>query len=422
MFAAHCSKRIEYADTDMFAMNKPTLKIIENLADIPAAQWDGLAGDDPFLSHAYLSALQQSGCATAQFGWQAQHLALWQDGRLVGAMPLYLKMNSYGEHVFDFAWADAYRQNGLRYYPKLVCTVPFTPVTGKRLLAATSQDKALLLRYALEYARSGQLYSKGSTLSLALPLQGGGDIGGVSSLHCLFLDESDARVAQAHGMMLRQDVQFHWQNPIQSQNGGYRDFEDYLAALSRDKRKRIRQERRKVQEAGITLQCVTGEHATAEQWDFFASCYAHTRQLHHSPPALNADFFRRIGATMPQHTLLVIASREGRMIASALNIVTRDVLYGRSWGTFEFHSGLHFEACYYQAIEFCIARGIRTFEGGAGGEHKLARGFLPVTTHSAHWLAHPQFARAVEDYLQRETGAVSEYVDELNERSPFKRS
>jgi predicted N-acyltransferase len=231
----------------------------------------------------------------------------------------------------------------------------------------------------------------------------------------LFLDEADAQEAQAQGMMLRQDVQFHWQNR------GYRDFEDFLAALSRDKRKRIRQERRKVQEAGIELQCVTGEHATAEQWAFFASCYAHTRQMHHSPPALNDDFFRRIGATLPQHTLLVIASREGRPIASALNIVTRDVLYGRSWGAFEFHSGLHFETCYYQAIEFCIAHGIKTFEGGAQGEHKLARGFLPVTTRSAHWLAHPQFARAVEDYLQRETDAISGYVDELNERSPFKR-
>jgi len=233
---------------------------------------------------------------------------------------------------------------------------------------------------------------------------------------------TDAQLAQAHGMMLRQDVQFHWRNPIQSQNGGYRDFEDFLAALSRDKRKRIKQDRRKVQEAGIELQCITGGNVTAEQWAFFASCYAHTRQIHHSPPALNDDFFQRIGATMPQHTLLVIASREGRMIASALNIVTKDVLYGRSWGAFEFHSGLHFEVCYYQAIEFCIARGIGTFEGGAGGEHKLARGFLPVTTRSAHWLAHPQFARAVENYLQRETDAIAEYVDELNERSPFKQA
>jgi uncharacterized protein len=379
-------------------MNSPTLKIIENLADIPAADWDVLAGGDPFLSHAYLYALQESGCASAQFGWQAQFLTLWRNGRLLGAMPLYRKMNSYGEHVFDFAWADSYRQNGLRYYPKLVCTVPFTPVSGKRLLLMSGTDenevRQLLLSAALQFAKDAE----------------------VSSLHCLFMDEADACEAQAQGMMMRQDVQFHWRNP------NYRDFDDFLAALSRDKRKRIKQERRKVQEAGITLQCITGEQATREQWAFFASCYARTRQIHHSPPALNEDFFQRIGDSMPQHTLLVIASREGRMIASALNIVTKDVLYGRSWGTFEFYSGLHFEACYYQAMEFCITRGIKTFEGGAGGEHKLARGFLPVATQSAHWLAHPQFARAVEDYLQREINAISEYVDELHERSPFKRT
>jgi uncharacterized protein len=415
-------------------MNSPILKIIENLADIPVEQWNALAGNDPFLSHAYLYALQESGCATAQFGWHAQFLTLWQEKRLLGAMPLYLKMNSVGEHVFDFAWADAYHRHGLHYYPKLVCTVPFTPVTGKRLLAATSEVRALLLRYALEYAREGVVrvvdgdsaFSKDSTLSLALSLQGRGDSmlqgrgdlrakeSRVSSLHCLFIDEADAKEMQAQGMMLRQDVQFHWQNP------GYCDFDDFLAALSRDKRKRIKQERRKVKEAGIELQCITGEQATTEQWAFFASCYAHTRQMHHSPPALNDDFFRRISTTMKQNTLLVIATREGRMIASALNLFTDEVLYGRSWGAFEFHSGLHFEACYYQAIEFCIARNIKTFEGGAQGEHKLARGFLPVTTRSAHWLAHPQFAQAVEKYLKQETDAISEYVDELNERSPFK--
>ena len=383
-------------------MNAPKLKIIENLADIHAAQWDALAGKDPFLSHAYLYALQQSGCATAQFGWRAQFITLWQNEELLGAMPLYLKMNSYGEHVFDWAWAEAYQQHGLRYYPKLLCAVPFTPVTGRRLLAAPGAQgdkvRALLLGSALQFAKES----------------------GVSSLHCLFLDEAGTEEAQAQGMMLRQDVQFHWQNSVHLENRDYRDFDDFLAALSRDKRKRIKQERRKVQEAGIELQCVTGDKATEDQWAFFASCYAHTRQIHHSPPALNTDFFQRIGATLPQHTLLVIASREGRPIASALNLFTGNVLYGRSWGTFEYHSGLHFETCYYQAIEFCIARKLKTFEGGAQGEHKLARGFLPVTTRSAHWLAHPQFARAVEDYLQRETGAISEYVDELNHRSPFK--
>ncbi|MFZ2541321.1 MAG: GNAT family N-acetyltransferase [Gallionella sp.] len=377
-------------------MDTPTLKIIEDLADIPSADWDALARGDPLLSHAYLYALQASGCASAQFGWQAQFLTLWQDGRLLGAMPLYLKSNSYGEHVFDFAWADAYLHQGLHYYPKLVCSVPFTPVTGARLLVAAGTEsnevRAMLLSAALQFAKDT----------------------GVSSLHCLFPDENDAREMQAQGMMLRQDVQFHWQNP------GYCDFDEYLAALNRDKRKRIKQERRKVKEAGITLQCITGDNLTTDQWAFFASCYAHTRQQHHSPPALNEDFFQRIGATLPQHTLLVIATHQGRPIASALNIFTKNVLYGRSWGAFEYHPGLHFEACYYQAIEFCIARGIKTFEGGAQGEHKLARGFLPVATRSAHWLAHPQFSRAVEDYLQREIIAISGYVNDLNDRSPFK--
>jgi predicted N-acyltransferase len=373
-------------------MNAPALKIIENLADIPAAQWDALAGNDPFLSHAYLYALQESGCATAQFGWQAQFLTLWQDGKLLGAMPLYLKMNSYGEHVFDFAWADAYHRHGLRYYPKLVCTVPYTPVTGARLLAESPEVRGLLLRSALQFATEI----------------------GVSSLHCLFPDEADTLLMQQQGMMLRQDVQFHWQNP------GYRDFDAFLVELSRDKRKRIKQERRKVREAGIQLQCITGENATPDQWAFFAACYAHTRQQHHSPPALNLDFFMRIGASMPQQALLVIAARDGRPIASALNFFTQDVLYGRSWGALEYHPGLHFETCYYQAIEFCIARKIKTFEGGAQGEHKLARGFLPVTTKSAHWLAHPEFSRAVEDFLKLEASSVSQYMDELNERNPFK--
>ena len=389
-------------------MQDPTLKIIENLADIPAAQWDRLAGNDPFLSHAYLLALQESGCATPQFGWQAQFISVWEEGKLLGAMPLYRKMNSYGEHVFDFAWADAYHRHGLRYYPKLVCTVPFTPVTGVRLLTASSQNsselRALLLSHALQFAKDS----------------------GVSSLHCLFPHEADVLLMQQQGMMLRQDVQFHWQNPlsvenrVNLENRGYRDFDDFLAELSRDKRKRIKQERRKISQADIQLQCVTGENATPEQWAFFASCYAHTRQQHHSPPALNLDFFMRIGATMPQQTLLVIASRDGAPIASALNFFTQDVLYGRSWGALEYHPGLHFETCYYQAIEFCIAHNIKTFEGGAQGEHKLARGFLPVVTQSAHWLAHPEFSNAVEDYLQRETSAITNYVSELNERSPFK--
>jgi len=379
-------------------MHAHTLKIIEDLAEIPAAKWDALACDDPFLSHAYLYALQASGCVTAEVGWLPQFITFWQDDELVGAMPLYLKSHSFGEFVFDWAWAEAYHQHGLRYYPKLLCAVPFTPVTGARFMVAGSQNadelRGLLLNAALQLAK---------------------DIG-VSSLHCLFLNKDDTQKAQSQKMMLRQDVQFHWQNP------GYQNFDEFLATLSRDKRKRIKQERRKVQASGIKLKCVTGNNATPDQWTFFAACYANTRQQHRSPPALNIDFFHRIAASMPKSTLLVIATRDGTPIASALNFFTDDVLYGRSWGTFEFHSGLHFETCYYQAMEFCIERCLKTFEGGAQGEHKLARGFLPVTTSSAHWLAHPEFSHAVEEYLQRETDAISGYVDELNERSPFKQA
>jgi predicted N-acyltransferase len=371
----------------------PTLRIIRDLAEIPAASWDALAQGDPFVSHAWLHALQLSGCAAPPQGWEPRHLTLWQDDELVGAMPLYRKMNSFGEHVFDFAWAEAYRRHGYAYYPKLVCTVPYTPASGPRLLAADGPARAGLLQGALELALEE----------------------GDSSLHCLFLNEGDVHAAREQGLLIRQDVQFHWQNP------GYRGFEDFLAGLSRDKRKRIRQDRRRVAEAGITVRCVEGREATPGQWAFFAACYAHTRETHHSPPALNEDFFQRIGRALAQHALLVIAERERQPIASALCLVANGVMYGRSWGAFEFHSGLHFETCYYTPIEYCIAHRLRTFEGGARGEHKLARGFLPEITRSAHWLAHAAFSRAVEDYLQRETEEVAGYVDELEGHSPYKK-
>lgn len=370
----------------------PQLRIIESLAAIPAAQWDALAGGNPFLSHAFLIALQESGCATPETGWHAQFLTLWQDGILVGAMPLYLKSHSWGEFVFDWAWADAYQRHGLRYYPKLLDAVPFTPVTGARILAPNPELRAQLLRAALRLAQEL----------------------GVSSLHCLFPEQEEALEMRQEGMMLRQGVQFHWHNP------GFADFEGYLAAMSHDKRKRIRQERRKVKEAGITFERLSGAALEETHWSFFERCYAATHLQYNSPPALNLDFFRRIGAGMPHQVLLVIASREGRPIAGALNFFSGKALYGRSWGALEFHSGLHFETCYYQAIEFCIERKIGIFEGGAQGEHKLARGFLPSTTWSAHWLAHAEFARAVDDFLQRESRGVARYMDELNERNPFK--
>lgn len=370
----------------------PDLKIIESIADIPEAQWNALAGNNPFLSHAFLRALRESGCATPRTGWQAQFLTLWQNNTLAGAMPLYLKNHSYGEFVFDWAWAEAYQKQGLNYYPKLLCAVPFTPVAGLRLLSSSPEIRAQLIRSALQLAQSS----------------------GVSSLHCLFPYEDQALEMQQQGMMLRQGVQFHWRNP------GYADFDAFLSGMSHDKRKRIKQERRKVRDAGITFERIRGEEITAEQWTFFFSCFTHTFRQYNSPQPLNLDFFRRIGASMPENILLIIASRNGEPIASALNFFNEEALYGRSWGALEYYPGLHFETCYYQAIEFCIAQKIATFEGGAQGEHKIARGFLPVTTWSAHWLAHPEFSRAVEDFLQREAKGMSQYVDELNDSNPFK--
>lgn len=368
------------------------IKIIETISDIPATQWDALAENNPFLKHAYLSALQETGCATPETGWQAQFITLWEGEQLLGGMPLYLKFHSYGEFVFDWAWADAYQRNGLRYYPKLVCSVPFTPATGPRLLAQTPELRAQLLRAALELAHEP----------------------GISSLHLLFPYESQAEEMQAQGMMLRRGVQLHWRN------AGYADFDAYLASMRRDKRKKIKQERRKVSDADITFQHIRGEQITPEQWDFFVRCYEHTHVQYNSPQPLNLAFFQRIGATMPQHILLIIASRDGQPIAGAINFYNHDTLFGRSWGALEYHPGLHFETCYYQAIDFCIKNRIDLFEGGAQGEHKLARGFLPSVTWSAHWLAHPQFAKAVEEFLKRETGGIDQYMDELNDSNPFK--
>ncbi len=368
------------------------IRVVDDLADIPASQWDALAGDDPFLSHAYLSALQDSGSAVARTGWLAQYLVAFTGGKLTGAMPLYLKSHSYGEYVFDWAWADAYARQGIEYYPKLLCAVPFTPVTGARVLATSDALRVQLIAAALQLARTS----------------------GVSSLHCLFPDEAQARLFADSGMLLRQAVQFHWQNR------DYVDFDAFLAGMNNEKRKKIKQDRRRVRDAGIAFEWVIGNQASEAQWALFFDCYQHTYRLHRSTPYLNLDFFLRIAKAMGEQVLLVFALREGRPIASALNFFTQNRLFGRYWGALEFHPGLHFETCYYQAIAFCIARKIAVFEGGAQGEHKLARGFLPVTTWSAHWLAHAGFSRAVEDFLIRERAGVESYADELNERNPFK--
>ncbi|HJQ62722.1 MAG TPA: GNAT family N-acetyltransferase [Burkholderiales bacterium] len=369
-----------------------TIEVVHTLTGIDSGEWNRLAGDDPFLRHEFLTALHETGCASKATGWAPHYLVTRKGGALAAAMPLYVKDHSYGEYVFDWAWADAYYRHGLEYYPKLVCAVPFTPVTGPRVLAANARDHARLIAAALQLARELD----------------------VSSLHCLFPPRDEAQQMAAHGMLLRRTVQFHWANR------DYASFDDFLAGMSHDKRKKIRQERRKVREAGIQFRWLEGDAIGKEDWNFFTRCYRHTYREHQSTPYLNLEFFLRIGRAMPENLVLIVAYREGRPIAASLNLRNASRLYGRYWGTLEYHSGLHFDTCYYQGIEYCIARGMAAFEGGSRGEHKLARGLLPIETLSAHWLAHPQFSAAIENYLEREAGSIAHYVDELNERRPFK--
>jgi uncharacterized protein len=367
-------------------------EVVDTLAAVKAEEWDSLAGGDPFLSHEFLSALHESGCASTATGWTPQYILLKDKGALEAAMPLYLKTHSYGEYVFDWAWADAYHRHGIEYYPKLLSAVPFTPVTGQRLLARTESARDRLI---------------GSALALARELR-------VSSLHCLFATREEARRMVAHGMMPRTTVQFHWANR------GYASFEAFLASFSHDKRKKVRQERRKVADAGIRFKWLEGDEIRESDWAFFNRCYRQTYRDHRSSPYLNLEFFCRIGRSMPRHTVLIVAERDGTAIAASLNVRAPGRLCGRYWGALQHHPALHFETCYYQGIEYCIARGIASFEGGSRGEHKLARGLMPVETSSAHWLAHPRFANAVEEFLAREASGLDGYVDELNERSPFK--
>ena len=374
-------------------MSRPELKVVDSLRDIPAGDWDALAPGNPTLRHAFLHALHESGSAVADTGWQPNYLTLWRGGRLAGAVPLYVKGHSYGEYVFDWAWADAYQRAGIEYYPKLLAAVPFTPATGPRLMAQTDDDRAALARAVVALARDS----------------------GLSSLHVLFPPAACCAALEAEGMLVRRGVQFHWRN------AGYASFDDFLAALSQAKRKKIRQERRKVAETGVILTRLVGSEITERHWDFFHTCYKRTYRDHRSTPYLNRVFFGMIGAAMPENILLVLAEHEGRPVAAALDLFSPEALYGRYWGSVAYVPGLHFEACYYQGLEFCIERGIKLFEGGAQGEHKQARGFEPVETFSCHWLRHPAFERAVEDFLRREGVGISSYLDELGERSAFKK-
>lgn len=370
-----------------------TFQTCNSISEISAAEWDALNPDDhPFTRHTFLSALEASGSVSENAGWIPHHLLARQGGRLVCAMPLYLKLHSYGEYVFDWSWADAYQRNGVEYYPKLLCAVPFTPVTGPRILSANPEFSPSMLQ-ALESLL--QQYA-------------------LSSAHVNFSDAESAALFEATGWLKRKGVQFRWENK------GYADFEAFLSQLTHDKRKRIHQERKKVAEAGVRCRWIVGADITENDWDFFYRCYRNTYRQHHSTPYLTRDFFSRISQSMPQNILLMVAEMDGQPIASTLNIYNQHTLYGRYWGATQFVSGLHFELAYYQAQQFCIAQGIRYFEGGAQGEHKLARGFEPRPTCSFHKIVHPHFAEAIARAVQREALGVAAYTDELEERAPFK--
>jgi predicted N-acyltransferase len=380
------------------------LQIHDDPDRIDAAAWDALLAASPaptpFLRHAFLAALHTSGSACAATGWQPVFMTLTDEndaGVLRAGAALYLKSHSYGEYVFDWAWADAWERAGQRYYPKLLGAVPFTPVPGSRLLARDAEARAALLAAIEAFARDQ----------------------GMSSAHLLFLDEADRAAAAAQGWLLREGVQFHWTN---RQPEPYADFADFLAHLSRDKRKKIAQERRYVREAGIAFDVRRGAEIAEADWDFFARCYDNTYREHRSTPYLSRAFWAEMARAMPEHWLMFVARRGPERVAASLIAIDteRRVAYGRYWGCTEPVAHLHFAACYHEPLDWCVRERFLRFEGGAQGEHKMARGLLPVTTTSAHWLRHPGFADAVARFLERETAGVEAYVGELRERNPFR--
>ncbi len=370
-----------------------------SIEEIDAQAWDRLVRDgNPFLKHAFHAALERHGCVGEQFGWQPNHLAVYHEGRLVGLSPLYIKMNSYGEFVFDHAWADAYRRAGLVYYPKLVSAIPYTPATGTRLLIDPQVERAevvgALVASTLEWAKSS----------------------GCSSMHWLFTTPQESEELQAFGMMERLGVQFHWSNP------GYRNFEEFLDRLNAKRRKNIRRERKRALEQGISFRLLHGPEVSAQQWRVFARFYAKTFEERFSLPTLNLGFFEEIGRTLGNQVILVLAYQdpEHLCVAGALLYRSDSVLYGRHWGAARQFDSLHFETCYYQGIEYAIAHGLRHFEPGAQGEHKIWRGFLPTLTRSCHWIADRRFSLAIEDFLQRERPAMLGYQSDLAASSPYR--
>jgi len=410
------------------ASSEIVLEAVPSVSQIPAADWDACANPlpdpggldsldplaslnttgepcvgsissyNPFVSHAFFSALEESGSACLRTGWGPRHLIARLDGAIAGIVPCYLKSHSQGEYVFDRGWADAYERAGGRYYPKLQASVPFTPATGPRLL----------IRGGVDTDRVGAALASG-----LMALCG---ISKASSVHVTFAREAEWKFLAAQGFLQRNDQQFHWHNP------GYGGFEDFLGSLNSRHRKAIKRERRDALSNGITIHALSGNDITEDAWDAFFDFYMETGSRKWGRPYLTRDFFSLVGESMAKDVLLVMAKRQGRWIAGAINFIGSDTLFGRNWGAIEHHPFLHFEVCYYQAIDFAIQRGLKTVEAGAQGEHKIARGYLPQTTYSAHYIADPDLRRAIDEYLRRERAYVAEAGRELTEAGPFRKT
>ena len=374
--------------------------VVNQITDIPLDDWNRVSGTGhPFLRHEFLSALETQGCVGESHGWWPQHIAAYDDDdTLVGVAPLYLKNNSYGEFVFDWAWADAWQRAGIPYYPKLVSSIPYTPVTGSRLLVHPSGDRETVTRALIDRA-----------LSLTTETQ-------ASSLHWLFTSAADTASLCDAGFMRRSSCHFHWHNDA------YTSFDDFLSRLSSRKRKKIRRERRHVQEAGIEISIVHGNEATDEQWQTMHALYCSTFRKKSGVPTLSLGFFQEISRTMGEQVVLVFATHDRQTVAGAIMLRGDDALYGRHWGCREEFNSLHFEACYYQGIDYCIQNKLALFEPGAQGEHKISRGFLPTYTWSAHWIVDEQFRMAIERYLLQEHELMVDYHDDLLQTSPYRKA
>ncbi len=371
--------------------------IHQSISEIQPGPWNSFVKDNnPLVSHEFLYAMERHGCVGEKFGWLPCHIAVYDNDRLVAAMPLYEKTNSYGEFVFDHAWADAYQRSGLRYFPKLVSAVPYTPATGQRLLCGEGDEQTwypVLLNTATEHCQKHY-----------------------SSFHCLFPDRNQQNFFSHSNLLMRHDCQYHWFNH------GYEDFDDFLQKLSSRKRKNINKERQAVSDAGVSFRLLNGHTASERDWIDFTRFYNKTFSEKWGMATFNLGFFKEIGKKLPDNVLLVLADRDGKCIAGSLMYVSDTTLYGRHWGSAEKVDQLHFETCYYQGIDYCIRNNIRCFEPGAQGEHKIARGFVPVITRSAHWLSSDVYREAIAHYCREEQLAIAEYVSQLQEKLPYKKN